>query len=348
MYTNYDPTRRFVAIAEQSQFGVPISNSGSYLKLLCDPIEVTGRAKTFEVPDVGGHDFPSDDAMQVSASGSMPTFTLTGPASIYTLHQLLYAFWQQVVQCGDTGKESYWFSAASGSKPDFSADEGHYLTVLNVFPDPSNEGQHLSHKYADCISNSMKLSIAADELLQGEFGMVARGAGTTNNDTSVATFTEPQGATNNLGLIDFWDITDASINFETAGGAPSTSADLILNKIEFGATQDVLRQGPNGKHSFVNYGILNRAGTFSIEIKKDAAAESVISQYVSGQPVRVFLRLGAKHVPEVGNLAIECHGKLTADPTFPDNGEIGCVLTGKFTGTDCFTVRLCNGKDESW
>jgi hypothetical protein len=316
---------------------------------MCDPWDITGRAKTYELPDVGLHDFAGNDAVKIIPSGSMPTFTLPAmPFTIYTAHHFLYAYWQQVVQAGAAGSEAYWYSSASGSRPNFSDNEGHYLTVLNIFPDPANPGQHLSHKYADCICSSLKLSWEADGLLMIEPGMVARGAGTTNNDTSAATLTDPQGATNNLGLKDFWDITEASINFETAGGSVGTSSDLILNKIEVNLTQDILKQGPGGKGSFTNYGIINRDGTFSIEIKKDTAAESVISQYLTGQPVKVFLRCGAKAVPTVGDVAIEFHGKLTADPTFPNNGEIGCIMTGRLTGADCFSIRVCNGKNEGW
>ncbi|KKM60615.1 hypothetical protein LCGC14_1540060 [marine sediment metagenome] len=345
------PKQKFYAFAEQTTFGTPIANDGTFKRVAIDSLEVTGRARTYEIPGVGGSDYAQDADIVTLTSGSMPTFTTSGPFTIYNSHEMAYAYFQSVAENAGT----FMYSTASGSiKPDFSANEGHFITWLGVYPDAANAGQHLSHKHPDCIASSLKLSCERDGMLMIENNWATRGAGTTNNDTSGATFIDLEGSVHKLGIKDFFQLTVVEIDFlEANGSGVASSAGPELQKFECEFTQDIVKSGLSldGK-TFKNYGIVNRDGTFTIQMLKDATAETSIAQYVTGNPVDIHIRWGSPDVSVVGAVALRLRGKLTADPTFPEEGDIGCIITGRITkvnsAAESSYLRINNGLTESW
>ncbi len=345
------PKQKFFAFAEQPIFGTVIANNGTFKRAAIESLEVTGRARTYEIPGVGGSDYAQDNDVILLTSGSMPTFTTSGPFTIYNSPSMVYAHFQYV----DEKDGTFMYSTASGSiRPDFSADEGHFLTWLKVFPDAANAGQHLSHKYPDCIAGTMKLSCERDGMLMIENNWVTRGAGTTNNDTSGATFVALEGDTHKLGIKDFFQLTAVEIDFMKANGTGiASSATPELQKFECEFTQDIIKSGVNlDGHTFKSYGIVNRDGTFTLQMLKDATAETAIAQYVAGDPVDIHLRWGTPEVNVIGHVAVRVRGKLTADPTFPEEGDIGCIITGRLTkassAAESSYIRINNGLTESW
>jgi len=333
--------------AEESTFGTPIGNSSTFKEALVEHFDVTRDVRTYELPGPHGTTGKLDSDMLMITSGSMASFSTSGPATIYNVHEWAFAYFQNAF-----GDESgyYGFNTASGSlTPDFTADEGHFLTWVQLFPDPASDTAHLSHVYTSCIASSFKLSVEEDGYWNVENNWVSRGAGTIDNDTSGATITQAEGPTRNFGVLDFWDTNGAEIDLLD----DDTYTSVVLHKFDMELTQNVVKEGPTttGK-TFTHYALLDRhQGTFNLEILKDTTSESAAAKYTVGSPIKVRVFVGDKFASTIGSMSCTVRGKITG-VTYPKDGKVRAALTceilKKTAAGSSVDFRVNNGLTEGW
>ena len=329
--------------AEESTFGTPTANGGTFKEALVDHFDVTRDVRTYELPGPHGTRGKLDSDMLMITSGSMANFSTSGPLTIYNVHEFAYAYFQDVTET--TG--AYFFSNASGSiQPDFTADEGHFITWVQNYRDPASDTAFLAHKYTSCIANSFKVSVEEDGHWLVEINWVAKGAGTTDNDTSSATIVDAEDEANNFGIKDFWDTTSATIDFGAGAQA------VILHKFDAEITQVSLKEGPDGAGSFTHYALVDRhMGTFNIEILKDSQAETATSNYAVGTAITVEIYEGSFNAVNHGDQGIKVRGKITG-VTYPRDGKVKAVISAELTKLDStsasFEYRVNNGLTEAW
>ena len=327
---------------QQWTSGVP--NSGSFFALRCDPIEFDRGLKSYENNASFGTKEKTFANVVINASGSMGKGSIKEPFSTNYHDIFIYSHMQAVVEGAATPFTKT--LTVTTTNPDFATGKGAYITLLDLYP-ISGTGW----KMVNGVCNSMKLSWKRNEMLQGEYGFMFKGAGTTNETFTVGTapsntkIIEPAGAGAAFGMKHFDDIDSATL---TLGGAALA---ITLGGFDIDSTCDVTPIGPDGAGSFSNWAVSNYAGKLTLTLMKDSVAESLISRSLVGGQIRFQTYVGSLEATGQGHLGIDCWAKIK-EIKVESEGATYITITADILAPDpntrSLTIATANSVDRNY
>lgn len=335
-----------VGFAQESTFGSPTADGGTFTEIACEPLEMERDIKVHELTTKsGGRQGVYQDRV-INAIGTMPRFTVKGPFSRNESDVFFYSFLQKVTEASGTPylKNFDYFD----TQPEFSSDLGKFLTFIKRYPTSST-----SWKATSCIAEKIKLECERGGMLMLETGFVANGAiSLTSNPSGTweRGLDAPGGSDDHddaYGLLFFNNIDIATLNFDGAG-ANTVTLQRFMVELE----HTVEGTGPDGSGGWTNYGISDYRGTVEIEFLKDARFELAMSSQESDGYFQFNLNWGAATAAVDGELELIVTAKLLESPTVNEDGLITGVLKGEIlaanSSSDGFLLNMSNVIDRTW
>ena len=317
--------------AEQTAFATPEADGVAVDEVTCDPFDVDPDVMIHELSQNHGDRKPVEQNTVHSVQGSSAKFSVIGPVDLNDIDQFAYAHFQKVIEGADTEftKTFTYFS----THPDFSADEGHFLTWTKRLPTAST-----SQKCGGCIASRFKLSGERDGMLMFETDWVALG---TSNDVSnpSGTWTPRDGT----GYVYFNDIASATLSHGSALGSPTA---LTMKSFEVEGTWEPEKVGHSSTNGFEQHGIKTISGTFKIKMLRDTTADEALVSLKAGELVQFSVDLGTITITVTGkieSLEYDTEGLLV--------NEISCRMLSSYTAGsvgECLTLVVQNTVDRSW
>lgn len=317
--------------AEQTTFVTAIADGSAFNELTCDPFDINPDVMIHELPANHGTRQPVQQATAHSVQGSAANFSVSGPVDLNDIDQFAYAHFQKVVEGADTEytKTFTYFS----THPDFSADEGHFLTFIKRLPEAST-----SQKVKGCIAPRFKLSAERDGLLMYETDWVALGTSVDTANPS-GTWTPRDGS----GLVYFNDIVSATL---THGASLASPTALTMQSFEVEGAYETEKIGHDSTNGFEQHGMKTRSGTFKIKMLRDATADQAIISLKEGELVQFDV--------DFGTLTISVTGKIESLEYDSDGlliNQITCRMLSSYSAGnvgESLTVVVQNSVDRSW
>jgi hypothetical protein len=317
--------------AEQSAFATAEADGGNIAEVTCDPFDIDPDVMIHELSQHHGTRQPVEQSTAHTMQGSAAKFSVSGPVDLNDIDQFAYAHFQKVVEQGDTEftKTFTYFS----THPDFSSDEGHFLTWIKRLPEAST-----SQKVKGCIAPRFKLMAERDGMLMYETDWVALG---TTDDTSnpSGTWTPRTGA----GYVYFNDIVSATL---THGASLASPTALTMQSFEIEGAYETEKIGHSSTNGFEQHGIKTRVGTFKIKMLRDTTADEALISLKAGELVQFDV--------DLGEITISVTGKIESLEYDTDGllvDSITCRMLSSYSAGsvgECMTIVVANSVDRSW
>lgn len=333
----YGNKEKRYGIAEQTTWGTAEIDSATFLELACEATTINRDVKHRMSNQSHGTRFDIATEAVNDTKRCAPTISLKGIAKQDEVDHFINAFFQSATEDAIADVFGKTFVMATG-QPDFSADAGHFLTVIERHPQASK-----SIQMHDCIASSLKLSAAPGEMMMYEVELVGRG---TVTETS-----NPSGTWTIEGN-DYWYTEDMD-RFRYYVAAWD---DLHLSPDagwEISMTQDVVLIGADGTGNSETVGLVNRKGEFTINALDDgSAASTLIGAHRLGTQLDFNIAWGGATAGETdADFDITFSGKLT--DAVRDNADIlGITATGIMLGDTAaltpITLIMANAEDRTW
>ena len=320
----------------QGTWGTAVLDDADFLELACEATTINRDVKHRMSNQSHGTRFDIATEAVNDVKRCAPTISFKGIAKQDEIDHFLYAWFQNVVEGVSTPFDKT-FTMAAG-QPDFSADAGHFLTVIERHPQASK-----SISMKDCIASSLKLSAAPGEMMMYEVELVGRG---TVDETS-----NPSGTWTIEGN-DYWYTED----MDRYRWYPVGWVDMHLSPDagwEISLTQDVVLIGADGSGNCETFGLTNRKGEFTINALDDgSAASSLMSHHRLGTQLDFNIAWGnATPGTDDVDFDITFSGKLT-DVTRDNADILGATATGIMLGDTGIltpiTIVMANAEDRTW
>jgi len=337
MATIYEGKDLRYGFAEQAAFDTAVVDSAAFTEVNLEDIGITQDIRVTEIPGVHATKNEIYRNSVIHTSGSMANFSTSGPFTLDGGDYWLYSHFQKVTEGAAspfTKTYNYFIT-----QPDFSSDEGIFLTWVKRFPEAST-----SWKVSSCISNSLKLSCERDGFLQYEGGWISKGAvDVTANPSGTWSFEGSAGSS--YGMLHFNDIDKVTADF----GAGAVN--LTLQSFEIQGSYDVEGVSPDGAGGWSNFGLSNRKGTFSLSLLQDTAVETALTNCTTDTPITVVIGWGIAGAAIDRSLQITFTGKIE-DISINADGLLGATITGKIVAADAssepLTIIMSNDTDRTW
>lgn len=316
--------------AVQSVFDTAEADGVAIAELTCEPFDIDPDVMIHELPHNHGTRQPVEQTTAHTVQGSSAKFSVSGPVDLLDIDQFAYAHFQDVIEGEGAGflKTFTYFT----THPDFSADEGHFLTFIKRMPEAST-----SSKVKGCVATRFKLSAERDDMLKYETDWVALG---TSDDTSnpSGTWTPRDGE----DYLYFNDIVSATLS---KTGLLSPVA-LTMSAFEVEGVYEADKVGHDATNGFVQHGFKNRTGSFKISMLRDETADEAIISMKEGELVQFDV--------DFGTLTISVTGKIES-MEYDSEGllinSITCRMLSSYTAGsvgECLTVTVANSVDRAW
>ena len=331
MADTYDVRQVRFGYDEQADFNVAEVDGNGVVEVTCEPFDFDPDVMIHELPQNHGTRQPVEQTTVHSVQGSSAKFTVVGPVDLNNIDQFAYAHFQKVVEGGDTEytKTFTYFS----THPDFSADEGHFLTWYRRHPEAST-----SQKAKGCIAPRFKLSAERDGLLMYETDWVALGT-TVDTSNPSGTWTPADGS----GLVYFNDIASATL---THGASLASPTALTMQSFEVEGAYEVEKIGHSATDGFEQHGMKTRSGTFKIKMLRDSTADQALVSLKTGELVQFDVDLGTVTISVTGKIE-----SLEYDKGGLLVNQISCRMLSAYDSSavsECLTVVVQNSVDRSW
>lgn len=315
---------------EQSDFDTAIAAHIAFVEVSLEPFDIKQDVIVTEVPGDHATRNPVEQGSAHSVIGSAASFTTAGPVNLETVDQFLYAFFQKVIEQGDTvfTKTFTFFS----THPIFSDDEGHFLTWVKKFPIAD-----VSQRVGGCIATRFKLSGARDEMLKFEADWRGYGTGWTDQNLS-GTWTSDDGDS----FVYFNDALSATLSFDVGFDTPIA---VVVKDFEIDISHEYEKVGHMAT-GFESHALHGREGTFKVNLLHDSTVADAISALRTGTMVEFTM--------DFGLLAFTVTGKVE-DIEYSEDGLMAESLVCSMKSTyadevvgEMATVVVENTVDRSW
>ena len=319
--------------AEESTFGTAIADGAAFEEVTCDPFNVDPDVMINEQPHNHGTHEPVEQTTDHSTQGSSAKFSVNGPVDLNDIDQIAYSHFQKVVELADTEftKTFTYYT----THPDFSLDEGHFMTWCKRLP-----GASTSQKMTSCIAPRFKLSAERDAKLMFESDWVALG---TTDDTAnpSGTWTPRDGGE----LVYFNDIVNGGATL-TKGASLASPVALTMASFEIEGVFEPDKLGHDATVGYEQHGMKTRSGSFKIKMLRDATADEALISMKTGELVQFDV--------DMGSITISVTGKIES-LEYDDDGllvnEIACRMLSSYTAGSVgasLTIVVQNLIDRSW
>lgn len=331
MSETYEVRQTKAGYAEESTFGTAIADDQAFAEVTCDSFNVDPDVMIHELPMNHGTRQPVEQSSAHSVQGSSAKFSINGPVDLNDIDQILYSHFQKVVEAGDTEftKTFTYFS----THPDFSSDEGHFLTWIKRLPEAST-----SQKMKSCIAPRVRLFAERNGMLMFESDWVSLGS--SDDDANPSGVWTPRDGT---GLVYFNDIVSATL---TRGSGLTSPVALVMQSFEVEGNYEVENTGHDATNGFEQYGLYNRTGTFKIKMLRDSTADEALISLKSGELVQFDV--------DLGTITTAVTGKIES-LEYDDEGllvnEITCSMKSSYSAGsvgECLSIVVQNSVDRSW
>lgn len=318
--------------AEQTAFNAAEADDAAMDEPTIDMFTIDPDVMIHELPANHGSHNPVEQTTAHSVLGASPTFPINGPLDLNDIDQFIYAHTQKVIELADTEftKTFTYFTTA----PDFSADEGHFLTWIKRLPTAAGTSQ----KVSGCICPRIKIFGERNGMLMFESDWVGHG---DSNDISVPSGTwTPRDGT---GLVFFNQAATATI---TQGAGLTSPIGILMKSFEIEGVWEPEPLGHDAVLGFTNFGMKNRSGTFKIDLLRDVYSDEAIKSLKAGEMIEVAL--------DFGTVTITISGKIEGFE-YDSEGLFANSLTCKMLGTysvgswgEPLTIVVQNTVDRGW
>lgn len=331
MAQTYETRQTRFGYAEQSAFATAEADGSAINEVTCEFVNIDPDVMVHELPQNHGTRQPVEQATAHTVQGSSAKFPVSGPVDLNDIDQFAYAHFQKVVEGADTEftKTFTYFS----THPDFSADEGHFLTWIKRLPEAST-----SQKVKGCIAPRLKLMAERDGMLMYETDWVGLGT-TLDTSNPSGTWTPRDGS----GFLYFNDIVSATL---THGASLASPTALTMNSFEVEGVCEVEKIGHDSTNGFEQHGIKTRSGTFKIKMLRDTTADEALVSLKAGELVQFDV--------DFGTLTISVTGKIESLEYDSDGllvNEITCRMLSSYSAGsvgESLTIVVQNSIDRSW
>lgn len=316
---------------EQTDFNVAEIDSAAVSEITAEPFDIDPDVMITELPQNHGTHEPVEQSTVHSVQGSSAKFTVTGPVDLNDIDEFAFAHFQKVVEGADTEftKTFTYYT----SHPDFSADEGHFLTWFKRLPTAST-----SQKVRGCIASRFKLSAERDGMLTFETDWAALGS-TLDTSNPSGTWTPRDGT----DFVFFNSIATATL---THGASLASPTALTMQSFEVEGVFETEKVGHSAADGFEQHAMKNRSGSFKIKMLRDATADEALISLKTGELVQFDVDLGTVTISVTGKIeALEYEGEgLLVD-------SITCKMLSSYTAGSVgasLTVTIQNSIDRGW
>ena len=316
---------------EQTDFDTIEVEGGAFEEVSCEPFSPDTDVTIHELPMAHGSFNPVEQNTIHSIQGNMPKFPVNFAVDINDIDQFLYAHFQKVIELADTEftKTFTYFT----THPDYTLDEGHFLTWVRRNPVAST-----SSGFSGCIAPRFKLSGERDGMINFESDWVAHGNSQDTFNPS-GTWTPKTGQ----NILLFNSIVSATLSH---GASLASPLPLTMKNFEVEGLYEVDKLGHSASNGFDSYGLKDRSGSFKINLLRDAAIDEALLSYKIGEMVQLSI--------DINLMTITVTGKIEALEYDPD-GLLGVSLTCKMLGTysvgawgEPLTIVVNNSIDRGW
>jgi len=331
MAQTYETRQTRFGYVEQADFDVAIADDAAFNEVTCDPFDIDPDVMIHEQPHNHGTRQPVEQTSVHTIQGSSAKFTVSGPVDLNDIDQFAYAHFQKVIELADTEftKTFTYFS----THPDFSANEGHFLTWIKRMPEAGT-----SQKVLGCIAPRFKLSAERDAMLLFETDWVS--LGTTNDISNPSGVWTPNAGT---GFLYFNDITSATL---TKGASLASPIALTMQSFEVEGASETEKIGHDVTNGFEQHGIKTRTGTFTVKMLRDSTADESLKSLKEGELIQFDV--------DFGTLTISVTGKIESMEYDTDGllvNQITCNMKSSYTAGvvgESLTVVVQNTVDRAW
>ena len=317
----------------QPTFGTAIADDAAFIEFAPnEPFNIDRGLTVHEVGAAYGTKYPTTAETVHTATGNMPTFTVSKPFSLYSDDHMCYSLFHKVVEGGTTpyGKTFTWFT----THPDFSANEGHFLTFVKRLPVAST-----SHKADSCICKRLKFSDERNGMLTLESEWVGGPSPVVNaNPSGTWTMADPEGSE---GYLYFNDITSVTMDFNTS------PVDILLHSYEVEFLSGNIVPVGQSATGFSTFGIADLGGTFSMTVIRDDHTETALANQTTGSSVEAYIAYGG-----TPHLSLTWTGKIETIEDNDTDGLLSTTYSGKVLATssvaEAATIVINNALDRAW
>lgn len=317
--------------AEQTDFDAPIAVDQAFNEVTVEPLDIDADVMVHDLPAQHGTPQPVEQTTAHSTQGSSANFTVSGPVDLRDIDQYAYAHFQKVIEQADT-EYTKTFTYYT-TQPDFSADDGHFLTWIKRLPD-ANSSQHIG----GCIASRFKFSAERDGMLLFETDW--KGLGTSDDDADPSgTWTPSDGG----DFVYFNDIASATL---THGAGLTSPVAIKLRSFEVEGTYECDKIGHDATAGFESFGLSQRTGSFKIELLRDASTQEAIASMKAGEMVQFDV--------DLGTVTITVNGKIETNE-YASEGLLMSTLTCRMLSEysagsvgESLTVVVQNALDRAW
>jgi len=328
---SYESRQVRFGYAPQTTFGTAEVDGAAVSEVTCEPFNIDPDVIIHELPQNHGTRRPVEQSTVHSTQGSAAKFTVEGPVDLNDIDQFAYAHFQKVVEVNATEytKTFTYFTA----HPDFSADEGHFLTWFKCLPVAAS-----SQKVGSCIAPRFKLSAERDGFLTYSIDFV--GLGTTNDVSDPSgTWTPSDGSK----LVEFNDIISATLSH---GALLASPVALTMQSFEVEGVWEYDKVGHDSTNGFEEFGIKTQTGTFKVKMLRDSTADEAMLSLKTGELISFDV--------DFGSITITVTGKIEA-MEYDNEGllvnSITCSMKSSYTAGavgECYTLVVANDIDRNW
>ncbi len=330
------PREKRYGFAPQVSFGIGIAAGAAFTEMDNEPTTIDRDVKELEIAGAHGSRKQNVNDFVIHNRNAMPKMPIEMFAKLTEFPDFLYATSHSVVEDASPAVFGKTFTFLD-SQPDFQADAGHFLTLVERDPAVSKSTQMI-----DAIVNTHTITLSGDEPLKLSMDMIGKALpDIAFNPTGTWTRTAP------TDLFFRSDIDICTIDF----GAGVVN--FHLTELELTLGYEVTGVGQDGAGGFDTY-MLVPAHTFKLGVVKDADWETAMANHAAGTVIDCRVGWGNATAGSVlGDLDFAWHGKMDggggAEKQHDD--PMSGVLTGKMLddgATEQITIIIADGVDHSW
>ena len=328
---SYETRQIRFGYAAQTTYGTAEVDGAAMAEVTCEPFDVDPDVLIHELPQNHGTRRPVEQSTVHSTQGSACKFTVEGPVDLNDIDHFAYAHFQKAIEAVETEytKTFNYFTI----HPNFSANEGHYLTWIKRLPVAST-----SQKMCSCVASRFKLSAERDGLLRYSIDFV--GLGTTNDTSNPSgTWTPRDGS----DLVEFNDIASATL---THGAALASPTAITMQSFEIEGNWEYDKVGHSAANGFEELGIKNQTGSFKIKLLRDVTADEALVSLKTGELVKFSV--------DIGTITLVVTGKIESMEYDKEGllvNSLSCSMKSSYSVSgvgECFTMTVANSIDRNW
>lgn len=258
----------------ETAFGTAVADNGAFNEVACESFNFDLGVIVDEVPQNGGTRMPIQQTTQHSTQGSAAMFSVTGPITLRDIDHIMYAHFQDVVENAGTLVKTF---TPCTTQPDFSSNEGHFLTWVKRMPIAST-----SEKATSAICTRLKVSAERDGYYKFDTDWIGLGTSLHTSNPSGAWIVETPST-----LIRFNDISVATLSHGSSLGSPFN---LILHSFEIETKYDVEKVGQSASNGFATFGMKGLTGSWKISVLRgNSSITEAIASIKAGEMVQLVI-----------------------------------------------------------